>query len=97
VSPAIKSKQPVTNLFAKSDAANKDILVSWNYPVIDDYRFIIYRVNGAGFMSYKSIRGNVTSFKDSDVKKGASYEYSVGVIYKDGRKAPFGKIVKTSF
>lgn len=92
----IRSKQPVKNLFAKF-TDGKSIHVNWNYPVNGDYRFIVYRaVDGSGFMSYKSFDGKVTSFTDNDVKKGRSYEYSIGVIYKDGKKAPFGSIVKTS-
>jgi fibronectin type 3 domain-containing protein len=89
-------REAVNNLQALPNTDSKDITVSWNYPVKGEYRFIIYRaVNGSGFTSYKTFGGTVNSFRDTEVKKGSAYEYSVGVIYKDGVKAPFGKIVKT--
>ena len=91
-----KSRQPVNTISAKPD--EKTIFVNWNYPVKGEYRFVLYRaVNGSSFDSYKSLEGHVTTFTDKDVKKGAKYEYSVGVIYKDGKKAPFGGIAKTVF
>jgi hypothetical protein len=93
----LKSKLPVENIFAKADPSQKKIVVEWNYPVKGEYRFIVYRaVNGSSFNSYRSIQGNLTSFSDSDVKSGNTYEYSVGVVFKDGRKAPFGKVIKTT-
>ena len=94
----LKARLPVDNIFAKADPGKKNILVEWNYPVKGEYRFIVYRaVNGSAFNSYKSIQGNLSSFADPDVKPGSTYEYSVGVIFKDGKKAPFGKVIKTSF
>lgn len=94
----LKARLPVDNIFAKADPGKKNILLEWNYPVKGEYRFIVYRaVNGSGFNSYKSIQGNLSSFADPDVKPGSTYEYSVGVVFKDGRKAPFGKVIKTTF
>jgi fibronectin type 3 domain-containing protein len=91
-----KSRVPVNTISAKPD--DKSIFVNWNYPVKGEYRFVLYRaVNGSAFDSYRSLEGSVTTFSDKDVKKGAKYEYSVGVIYKDGKKAPFGGIAKTVF
>ncbi|MFZ6009908.1 MAG: hypothetical protein ACOYXT_06115 [Bacteroidota bacterium] len=90
-------RQAVNNLFVQPNVKDKNIFVNWTYPVKGEYRFIVYRaVNGSGFTSYNTLSGNITSFKDVDVRKGSTYEYSVGVVYKDGKKAPFGKIVKTS-
>ncbi len=91
-----KSRVAVNVISAKPD--DKSIFVNWNYPVKGDYRFVLYRaVNGSAFDSYKSLSGNITTFTDKEVKKGSRYEYSVGVIYKDGKKAPFGQIAKTVF
>lgn len=91
-----KSRVPVNVISAKPE--EKSIFVNWNYPVKGDYRFVLYRaVNGSAFDSYKSLSGNITTFTDKEVKKGGKYEYSVGVIYKDGKKAPFGSIAKTTF
>jgi len=88
--------QPVNNLFANADKEEKKIFVNWTYPVKGEYRFVLYRaVNGSSFTSYKTLRGSITTFNDTDVREGSTYEYSVGVIFKDGRKAPFGKVVKT--
>lgn len=91
-------REAVNNLQALPNSDSKNIMVSWNYPVKGEYRFIVYRaVNGSGFTSYKTFNGTISSFRDTEVRKGSAYEYAVGVIYKDGVKAPFGKIVKTQF
>ena len=91
-----KSRQAVNTISAKAD--DKTIFVNWNYPVKGEFRFVLYRaVNGSAFDSYKSLSGNINTFSDKEVKKGYKYEYSVGVIYKDGKKAPFGTVAKTSF
>jgi fibronectin type 3 domain-containing protein len=91
-----KSRQAVKTISAKAN--DKVIFVNWNYPVKGEFRFILYRaVNGSAFDSYKSLSGNINAFSDKDVRKGSKYEYSVGVVYKDGKKAPFGSIATTSF
>ncbi len=96
--PDLKTYQAVTSIDAKSLIDEKSILVSWNYPVKGDYRFIIYRaVNGSAFSSYKSVSGSLSTFKDKELKKGSSYEYAVGVVFKNGKKAPYGKIAKTVY
>ncbi len=94
----LKSRLPVDNIFANVDSGKKIILVNWNYPYKGEYRFVLYRaVNGSAFNSYKTFQGSLSSFADPDVRPGSTYEYSLGVIFKDGRKAPFGKIAKTTF
>jgi uncharacterized protein len=96
--PDLKIYQAVTVIDARALVAEKSILVSWNYPVKGDYRFILYRaVNGSAFTSYKSINGSATTFQDKELKKGSSYEYSIGVVFKNGKKAPYGRIAKTVF
>jgi hypothetical protein len=92
------ARQAVNTISAQPNSDKNTIFVNWNYPVKGEYRFILYRaVNGSAFESYKSISGNITTFNDKEVKKGSQYEYSVGVIYKDGKKAPFGKVAKTVY
>lgn len=96
--PDLKNYQPVNVIAAKPVTNEKNILITWNYPVKGEYRFILYRaVNGSAFDSYKSLNSSVSVFKDEEVKTGNSYEYSIGVIFKNGKKSPYGKIVKTVF
>jgi fibronectin type 3 domain-containing protein len=90
--------QSVSNIFAVATADKKGILVSWNYPVQGNYRFVIYRaVNGSSFQTVETTEQKITSFTDKHIKKGNIYEYQVRVFYTDGKKSALGKIVKMSF
>lgn len=94
----LRQGRAVTALFASPKKTDETILVNWSYPVKGEYRFILYRaVNGSAFTSYKSLDGKTTTFNDTNVREGSRYEYSVGVIFHDGRKAPFGKVVAAAY
>jgi len=94
----LRQGKPVTALFASPKKPEETILVNWNYAVKGQYRFILYRaVNGSPFTSYKTLDGKTTIFNDTNVRENSRYEYSVGVVFSDGRKAPFGKVVEAVF
>ena len=94
----LRQGKPVTALFASPKKPEETILVNWNYAVRGQYRFILYRaVNGSPFTSYKTLEGTTTTFNDTNVREGSRYEYSVGVVFSDGRKAPFGKVVEAVY
>ncbi|HYG39734.1 MAG TPA: hypothetical protein VD908_13995 [Cytophagales bacterium] len=91
----LKAKPLVNQVVAKPDMEKGLIKINWEYPVKGEYRFVIYRaVNGSNFVSYKSIDSGNLIFDDKDVRKGNTYEYTINVIFKDGRKSGFGGIAK---
>jgi len=90
--------QSVNNLFASITPDKKNILISWNYPVQGNYRFVVYRaMNGGNFLTVQTAEQKNTSFTDKNVKKGISYEYQVRAFFTDGKKSAIGKVVKISF
>lgn len=87
--------QAVNNIFASVTTNKKGILVSWNYPVQGNYRFVVYRaVNGGNFLTVETTEQKNNSFTDKNVKNGNSYEYQVRAFFTDGKKSALGKLVK---
>lgn len=87
--------QSVINIFASVTPDKKGILVSWNYPVQGNYRFVVYRaVNGGNFLTVKTTEQKTAAFTDKNVKTGISYEYQVRAFFTDGKKSALGKVVK---
>ena len=88
----------VEKLDTKIDAEKGNIELKWDYPVQAPYRYVLYRaVNGSNFSSYKSLEAGTSSFTDGNVKKGTIYEYTINVVYPNGRKSGFGAIAKAQF
>lgn len=83
----------VDSLLTSFDEENEVIILNWEYPYEGDYRFVLYRaMNGSKFISYKSLDQNVNSFTDYNIETNSTYEYTIRVIYSDGKKSAFGEI-----
>jgi fibronectin type 3 domain-containing protein len=70
----------------KTDRKNFKIILSWNAPIGETERYVIYRKAGeTGVMAvYTSISGNDPSFIDARVKSDTQYTYRVQAVMKGG-------------
>ena len=85
----------VNNVFATVTPNRKGILLSWNYPVQGNFRYLIYRaINGGEFLTVGTTSQDNSSFTDKNVRTGSTYEYQIRTFFKDGKKSALGKIVK---
>ena len=85
----------VNNIFATPTPDKKGILVSWNYLVQGNFRYVIYRaINGGDFLTVSTTSQENSSFTDKNVRPGSTYEYQIQTFFKDGKKSAMGKIVK---
>lgn len=88
-------KPPVRNLRAVLDARDKEIELSWEYPYQGKFRYAVYRaVNGSNFISMANITDNNLILSDQQIRPGVEYEYTIRVIYPDGKQSGFSPQVK---
>ena len=93
-----EQKPAVQQVFADLDTENKKVNLNWNYPYQGEFRYVLYKaINGSNFVSFEGLTGNQTTFEDNSISEGNTYEYTLQVIYEDGNKSPFGKIVKVEY
>jgi fibronectin type 3 domain-containing protein len=90
-----KPKSAVTDLSASMNATDNSVFLKWSYSQTEPVkRFILYRaVEGATFVTYKSLPGSEHSFSDHTIRKGMTYEYTIKAVYNSGKQTPFGNIV----
>jgi hypothetical protein len=90
-----KPKSAVTDLSASTNATDNSVFLKWSYSQTEPVkRFILYRaVEGATFVTYKSLPGSEHSFSDHTIRKGMTYEYAIKAVYNSGKQTPFGNIV----
>ncbi len=83
----------INNIFASLGTDRQSIFVSWNYPVEDDYRYVVYRaIDGGNFQTIASVQRPNNSYTDKKIRKGSEYEYQVRAFYKNGKKSGLGKV-----
>ena len=88
----------VKYLEANYNKKEKTLRLDWSYPKEGNFTFALYRaVDGGGFNFYKSFEGHIRSFSET-LKTNHIYEYTLKVVYPDGKKSAFCpiKIVSTN-
>jgi len=93
-----KPKESIDNLSILIIQSENSVQLNWSYdPAEKLKRFILYRaVEGATFVTYKSLSPTENSFKDSMIRKGIKYEYTIKAVYDNGKQTPFSNIVSAS-
>ncbi len=91
-------KPSIRQFFASKDTDQGTVNLNWEYPYEGIHRYVLYKsTGGSGFFTYKQFDTTVRNFSDNHVKPDTSYRYAIRVIYEDGKKSPFGKIVEVEF
>ncbi|MEL7002857.1 MAG: hypothetical protein AAFN93_09010 [Bacteroidota bacterium] len=88
------SKPKVAQLTPSPDAENKQIQLTWAYPVEGDYVFRLYRaINGGPFNTLQTLPKDARQFTDSKVSADRQYEYAIKAVFEDGKDSGFGEVV----
>ncbi len=92
-----KAKTAIDNLTALTNEKERSVLLNWSYSNDEPIkRFILYRaVEGASFVTYKSLGPEDSSFKDNMIRPGVKYEYTIKAVYNTGKQTPFSNIVSS--
>ncbi len=93
-----RPKESINNLTASINEADRFVQLDWSYLGESNVkRFILYRaVEGSSFVTYKSLAPTDKTFKDSMIRKGIRYEYSIKAVYDTGKQTPFSNIVSVN-
>ncbi|MEO8474423.1 MAG: hypothetical protein ABI477_19630 [Chryseolinea sp.] len=90
-------RKKIEGFSANKSADGKAIVLSWNYKVKDEFRFVVYRsFNKGDLLTYKSVAASDASFSDKNVQTG-EYEYAIKAVYQDGGESPLSKPVKIEY
>jgi hypothetical protein len=94
----LESKEIIDDLTITRNADGRTISLNWSFDETTKInRFVLYRsVQGTQFVSYKSLSPSESTFKDTMLRKGTNYEYSIKAVYNTGKESPFSNIVSVS-
>jgi uncharacterized protein len=91
-------KPAITDFKAEVDRTEKSITLRWKYNEKNVAKFLIYRaINDEPLSLYKSVPGNSFNFKDVNLRMGASYNYRVKSVFRNGVESNFSTELKTDF
>lgn len=92
------SKPKVAQLTPSPDAENKQIQLTWAYPVEGDYVFRLYRaVNGGPFNTLQTLPNDIRQFTDRRLSVDRQYEYAIKAVFDDGKDSGFGEVVSVGW
>ena len=90
-------RKKIGGFSAVKSSDGKAIVLSWNYPMKTDLKFVLYRsFNKGGLFTYQSLEAGKSSFADKDVQ-GGEYEYAIKAVYEDGGESPLSGVVKIEY
>lgn len=91
----LEQKASIDDLSAFVNAEDRLIELKWSYDVHEKLkRFIVYRaVDGASFVTYKSLSPEDNTFQDKMIRPESKYEYTIRAVYDTGKQTPFSNIV----
>lgn len=94
----------VTDFQVAFDSTGRAMQLKWKFqaPDIDllkgvEYQFYLYRSVGAGLPErYKLLDGNLRAFTDKAIREKGQYNYSICVMFKNGKTSELSSIVSAS-
>jgi uncharacterized protein len=96
--PDFSKKPVVKDIVAKMSDDQKSINISWKYPHQGNFYYVLYKaINGSNFTTYKKLLSSQSEFTDDRIEKGEQYEYTLKVVYGDGKESAFSPYASVKF
>ncbi len=94
----------ISNVTAVFDSKKRKVNLKWeyvspNHEVLKDIEYVFYIYRSIGdleLVRYKMIDGSNTIYIDADLKKDEVYNYTIKVVYKNGKSGPLTEPVTVS-